>query len=91
MKNLFKPRYYFVLHKWTGHSRKLSLAIELVMYEVDGKFKTTYQLYESMLLTLPQAIKYKFLFWFNGIRGNNEKMFFYSRGVKGSVILKKLF
>lgn len=87
---MFKPRYYFVLRKF-GHS--LRLQVDHVMYLKDGKFKLTHQLFTSMLLTWPQAVKYKLLFWWHGKRGNNEKLFGYKQTTKvsGTIILKKLY
>ena len=85
---LFTPRYYFLLRKFAGNK---NMSVDQVMHLKDGKFKTTHQLFTYMLLTWPQAVKYKFLFWYHGKRGNNEKLFGYQTKVTGTVILKKLF
>lgn len=88
---MFKPRYYFLLRKSVGTGAKG--IVDQVMYLKDGKFRTTHQMYSSYLLTWPQVLKYKFLFWYHGKRGNNEKLFGYKQQTKvtGKVIVKKLF
>lgn len=83
----FKPRYYFVLRKPVGPK----MHVDQIMFLKNGKFKTTHQMFTSILLSWPQVIKYNFLFWWYAKRGNNEKLFDYKVKVDGKVILKKLF
>lgn len=85
----FKPKYYFILTKF-GQTEKQR--VDFVMYLKKGKFYLDYNLHSQYLFTWPQAMKYKFLFWWYHKMGNNEKLFGYKKATKvdGTIYLKKL-